>query len=151
MELLFDRLDSMNGACINRFASWFAYHLSNFQFRWGWNDWGVSLKDEPLRPKPKFIAETLQYCLRLSYHSKVLESVPQNFHNITPAQPKPRNRFVKENEDSEELEFTDISGSENAKALMEALRQKCTAEEVIDILNEISDDTLMDIDGGKCW
>ncbi|OTF74987.1 nuclear cap-binding protein subunit 1-like protein [Euroglyphus maynei] len=73
VELLFDRLDSMNGACVNRFACWFAYHLSNFQFRWNWDDWNIALKYEPLHPKPKFIAETLQYCLRLSYHAKVLE------------------------------------------------------------------------------
>ncbi|XP_046913339.2 nuclear cap-binding protein subunit 1 [Dermatophagoides farinae] len=167
VELLFDRLDSMNGACINRFASWFAYHLSNFQFRWNWDDWSIALKYEPLHPKPKFIAETLQYCLRLSYHTKVFESAPQTFHKLAPELAKPKNKFLKpkedkrmdidndktmnddtndnknndnnNNDDDDQQEEPKYTNS-NVNNMIDALRAKCSVDEIIDILNEITDD-----------
>lgn len=136
MELLFDRLDTMNGYCVNRFASWFAYHLSNFQFRWGWDDWALSLKKEALHPKPKFIAETLAYSLRLSYHQKVLESVPATFHRLAPAPLLPKNKYMsaeaarekaaqeKEGEGEEENGGGDENAAEKAAADVEMDQEK---------------------------
>lgn len=147
VELMFDRLDNMNGTCINRFASWFAYHLSNFQFRWGWDDWSISLKHENLHQKPKFIAETLGYCLRLSYHAKVLESIPQTFHRLAPKQPAPKNKFIvksgNEEENNEEnameTDQAEVIGSNHASRMMTALTHKCSPDEALDILKEIDE------------
>lgn len=54
-ELLFDRLDSMKTVCIERFAVWFAYHLSNFQFKWSWDEWRPAcVGDDRDTPKQVF-------------------------------------------------------------------------------------------------
>lgn len=143
----------MNGTCINRFASWFAYHLSNFQFRWQWDEWSISLKYENLHPKPKFIAETLGYCLRLSYHAKVLESIPQSFHRLAPAQPVPKNKFKSKSteENIEEMDvqkdeidvpkeedIEELPGAKHVSSLTTALSQRCTPEEALELLNEVA-------------
>lgn len=139
----------MNGACINRFASWFAYHLSNFQFRWGWDDWSIALKYEGLHPKTKFIAETLHYCLRLTYHAKVMESIPKLFQKLVPEQAKPKNKFAADLDENNDF---DVFGKDKIKdyasALMTAFSQKCTPEEALEILNENLSDS-MDVNQGS--
>lgn len=63
-EILFMRIDSMNVSCFDRFVIWFSYHLSNFQFRWSWEDWEACLTLDYEHPKPKFIRETMLRSLR---------------------------------------------------------------------------------------
>lgn len=132
-ELIFDRLDTMKASCIDRFASWFAYHLSNFQFKWSWSDWGSCIAQGDLNtPKCKFIRETLIKCMRLSYHQQIVEMVPQEMNALIPAPPKPFYKY--ESEDAANLD-----GTIYANKLLEMIKERCLPEDVIQLLREIPD------------
>ncbi|CAF0836408.1 unnamed protein product [Didymodactylos carnosus] len=129
VEMLFERLHSMKACCIERFAKWFAYHLSNFQFTWAWQDWIDCLDDNPESPKIKFIRETFQRCMRLSFHQRVIDFVPEQFYKIVPNKPSPIFKY----EDSE----TPISGSDYAQIIIKKIKDRATPEELLRELNKI--------------
>ncbi|CAG7717875.1 unnamed protein product [Allacma fusca] len=106
VELLYERIDSMNVSCIDRFATWFAYHLSNFQFRWGWSDWGSAVNMDPDHPKPKFISEVLLKSIRLSYYERVTEMFPQSMGALLPPPAMPQYKY---NGDTGEFAFLSLS------------------------------------------
>merc|ERR1711936_665324 len=133
-ELLYERLETMNVACFDRFVSWFSYHLSNFQFRWSWEDWEDALRLDPEQPKPKFIKEVLHRCLRLSYHQRVLDSIPDSFNGFAPDKPEPKYKYEGDPENENNMECM------IAAKIRNAIMQKCTQEEVQAILKEIPDD-----------
>ncbi|RWS16426.1 nuclear cap-binding protein subunit 1-like protein [Dinothrombium tinctorium] len=130
VELLYDRLDSMNVDCIGRFASWFAYHLSNFQFSWDWDGWSTCLTADNLSPKQRFVRETLQRCMRLSYHQRIAEIVPETFQCLLPDLPAPNNKFAED-------ETGSLSGTPYAQKLLNVLKEKHTPEEALEVLKDI--------------
>lgn len=95
-EILFMRIDSMNTSCFDRFVNWFSYHLSNFQFRWSWDDWDSCLLLDAEHPRPKFIQEVLNKCLRLSYHNMVKEMVKESYAPLLPPLPEPNYKYTGE-------------------------------------------------------
>lgn len=44
--------------------NWFGYHLSNFQFKWSWDDWLEAAQLDPMHPRAKFIIEVLLKAMR---------------------------------------------------------------------------------------
>jgi nuclear cap-binding protein subunit 1 len=121
----------MKASCIERFAKWFSFHLSNFQFRWSWDDWKVCLEENIESPKCKFIKETLLNCMRLSYHQRILEMIPEEMQKLAPEPPKPY--FKYESEDAVNLEGTLI-----ANKLLELMRNRCLPEDVLQCLREVT-------------
>lgn len=95
-EILFMRIDSMNVSCFDRFVCWFSYHLSNFQFRWSWDDWESCLDLDAEHPKPKFIREVMLKSMRLSYYQRIREILPEQFNGFTPVKPEPDYKYAKE-------------------------------------------------------
>ncbi|KAH3741507.1 nuclear cap-binding protein subunit 1-like [Dreissena polymorpha] len=137
-EMLYERLDTMKTTCIERFANWFAYHLSNFQFSWSWADWVECTHVNPLMPKPKFVAEVLHKCLRLSYHQRISNAVPESFSALVPVKPQARYKYADEGAGQ-------LPGLMTAHRLLEVIKSKCTPEETLVVLKELpnplADDT----------
>ncbi|RWS22514.1 nuclear cap-binding protein subunit 1-like protein [Leptotrombidium deliense] len=130
VELIFERLETMNISCVDRFASWFAYHLSNFQFSWNWDDWSTCLSTDTLHPKQKFVRETLHRCVRLSYHQRIAELLPDSFQPLLPEPPVPVNKYIDE-------ETSTVPGVNFAKALLTCFKEKSSPEEVLAALADV--------------
>ncbi|ELT97533.1 hypothetical protein CAPTEDRAFT_202900 [Capitella teleta] len=144
-EMLYERLDTMNASCIERLISWFSYHLSNFQLRWSWDDWSqVAVATDLDSPRPYFVREVFQKCMRLSYHKRLIEIVPGAFEPLLPVAPKPRYKF--EGEGSEKL-----AGKVAAQELKQVICSKCSPEQAVDVLrdlpNPLTDDDGSDMSG----
>ncbi|XP_072015852.1 nuclear cap-binding protein subunit 1-like [Amphiura filiformis] len=141
-EMLYERLDTMNLNCVDRLVNWFAHHLSNFQFRWSWDEWTDCLQMDPELPKPKFVREVLHKCMRLSYHQRIVESVPENFAPLLPRKPGPVNKFKME-------DASKHTGCMESHRLIDAFKSKANAEEIISLMKEFfvtKDDDSMDDD-----
>ncbi|GIY34059.1 nuclear cap-binding protein subunit 1 [Caerostris darwini] len=130
VELMYERLDTMNIDCANRFAAWFAYHLSNFQFRWNWDDWNDCISLDPLHPRPVFIRETLQKCMRLSYHQRIVDLISEAFTNLLPLRPVTLYKYTQEGAES-------LPGTVASQQLLGALKDKCTAEEALLVIKDL--------------
>ncbi len=71
VETMFQQSDELDPETFDRLTTWFAFHLSNFGYRWNWADWGVYAdpdmeKEFPFRAL--FCRDVLRRCINLSYH-----------------------------------------------------------------------------------
>lgn len=129
-EMLFERIDHMHTICIERFVNWFAYHLSNFQLRWSWDDWSEVTTMDMEAPKAKFVREVLLKCLRLSYHQRIVDNLPESFSAFVPVKPYAQYKYEQEGSGS-------LPGTMAAHSLMNAIKSKCTPDEAAQLLREL--------------
>uniref|UniRef100_A0A8D0GN20 Nuclear cap-binding protein subunit 1 n=1 Tax=Sphenodon punctatus TaxID=8508 RepID=A0A8D0GN20_SPHPU len=129
-EMLYMRLDTMNTTCIDRFINWFSHHLSNFQFRWSWEDWSDCLTQDLEKPKPKFVREVLEKCMRLSYHQRIVDIVPSAFSVLTPASPQCIYKYGDESNKT-------LPGYSVALCLTIAIKNKTSNDEIFTILKDV--------------
>ncbi|EDV26456.1 uncharacterized protein TRIADDRAFT_54475 [Trichoplax adhaerens] len=125
--ILYDRVDIMNVTCVHRFASWFSYHLSNFQYKWSWNDWEDCLNQES-SPKRRFVSEVLEKCVRLAYFDRIVEIITEPLVQLLPPEPSPKCKFERS-----DAESTDPAVN-LAQQLFTAFKAKKSPEEVIEVL-----------------
>ncbi|XP_007228090.2 nuclear cap-binding protein subunit 1 [Astyanax mexicanus] len=129
-EMMYMRLDTMNTSCIDRFISWFSHHLSNFQFRWSWEDWADCLTVDLDKPKPKFVKEVLEKSMRLSYHQRIVDIVPASFSALIPAEPLFQYKYDDESKSS-------LPGYPMAITVSNAIKNRASNEELLTILKEV--------------
>lgn len=137
-EMLYERLEHMNLHSSDRFVNWFAHHLSNFQFRWSWEEWTDCLNVDVDLPKPKFVIEVLAKCLRLSYHQRIVESVPETFAPLVPNPPEPIYKYGEEGAES-------LPGYAIAQTLCDLIKKKGSIEVVLEVLKDAPNPK--DVDG----
>jgi len=128
-QLLYMRLDTMNVSCVDRYVTWFAYHLSNNQFRWSWDDWARVLDDDLQQPKARFVNEVIQKCIRLSYHERIVDLVPKNFSKLVP--PVTDALYKYENQANK------LPGSAQAVLIQNAFREKQPIDTILQILSTV--------------
>uniref|UniRef100_A0A4W5P6L3 Nuclear cap binding protein subunit 1 n=1 Tax=Hucho hucho TaxID=62062 RepID=A0A4W5P6L3_9TELE len=129
-EMMYVRLDSMNTICIDRLLNWFSHHLSNFQFRWSWDDWVDCLALDADKPKPKFVKEVLEKCMRLSYHQRIVDIVPPTFSGLIPADPI---FFYKYQDEANSA----LPGYAVAIAVGNAIKNRASNEEILTVLKDV--------------
>ncbi|XP_070598321.1 nuclear cap-binding protein subunit 1-like isoform X1 [Erythrolamprus reginae] len=129
-EMLYMRLDTMNTICLDRFINWFSHHLSNFEFRWSWEDWSDSVSEDLERARPRFVREVLEKCMRLSYHQRIIDLVPASFSVLTPANPTCIYKYGEESNQS-------LPGYKVALCLNIAIKNKVSNDEIFTILKDV--------------
>uniref|UniRef100_A0A3P9L725 Nuclear cap binding protein subunit 1 n=1 Tax=Oryzias latipes TaxID=8090 RepID=A0A3P9L725_ORYLA len=139
-EMLYMRLDTMNTSCMDRFINWFAHHLSNFQFRWSWDDWADCLTVDLDKPKPKFVKEVLEKSMRLSYHQRIVDIVPATFSALIPADPIFTFKYEDESASS-------LPGYPTSVTVSNAIKNRASNEEILAILKEVPNPNQEDDDG----
>jgi len=84
MRFLYGRVDDMDMDLSYRFMDWFAHHLSNFEFRWKWDEWQEYISDSALHPKKAFIIGAIDKEIRLSFAKRIRETLPKSYHGLIP-------------------------------------------------------------------
>ena len=72
--------------------------------------------------------------MRLSYHQRIAEMLPETMQALVPAEPTPIYKY--ESEDAVNLEGTAI-----ANKLLELMKNRCLPEDVLQLLREVSNKT----------
>ncbi|KRX70508.1 Nuclear cap-binding protein subunit 1 [Trichinella sp. T6] len=126
-QMICDNLDTMNMTCFDRFVDWLSFHLCHFKFLWSWENWINCGELNPLAPQRMFFTELLCDCLQLSYHERLVEVLPTALHKLIPEVPLPKNKFSGSGADR-------LPGASIAQHLTQALKEKCTPEDVHAIL-----------------
>lgn len=120
----------MNTTCIDRLLNWFSHHLSNFQFRWSWDDWADCLTQDIENPKPKFVKEVLEKSMRLSYHQRIVDIVPASFSALIPANPVCSYKYGEEADSS-------LPGLAMTITVGNAIKNRASNEEILIVLKDV--------------
>ncbi|CAJ0571563.1 unnamed protein product, partial [Mesorhabditis spiculigera] len=84
VELLYDRLDTMQPVCVDRLQQWFTFNLANMDYQYEWAKWGDCLDKGDYNNKKVFVREVIERCLRFSYYDKIKERFNPFFKALVP-------------------------------------------------------------------
>lgn len=77
---------SVDVETVNRFADWFAIHLSNFNFGWAWKEWIPDANLPATHPKVVFIKRIVELEIRLAYFDRIKQTLSEEIQAV--AMPK---------------------------------------------------------------
>ncbi|KAJ7638392.1 MIF4G like-domain-containing protein [Roridomyces roridus] len=109
-----------------RFAEWFAIHMSNFGFQWVWKEWIPELSLAVQHPKRAFMRRAIEFEIRLSYHDRILKTLPQEMQ-------APEGHTIGEQAPGPDFEYDDPAKPHHdaAQAVLNLFRGRAKAEDVI--------------------
>lgn len=79
IRTIYKNLEYMECELEVRFWDWLSHHLSNFSFKWKWEEWATDLSLPPLHPRLVCIKETIEKEMRLSYYQRVRATLPEEY------------------------------------------------------------------------
>ncbi|KAF8629608.1 hypothetical protein AX15_003350 [Amanita polypyramis BW_CC] len=118
--------DGLDVDAARRFSDWFAVHMSNFNFQWVWREWVPDLALPIQHPKRTFMQRAIEYEMRLSYHERILKTLPE-------AMQAPDVCIIPEQAPGPNFEYDDPSHPycEAAQSILGLFRGRAKAEDVI--------------------
>ncbi|KAG8130329.1 putative Nuclear cap-binding protein [Naja naja] len=92
--------------------------------------WSDAVSEDLDRPRPKFVREVLEKCMRLSYHQRIVDIVHASFSVLTPANPTCIYKYGDESNKS-------LPGYNVALCLSIAVKNKASNDEIFTILKDV--------------
>ncbi|CAO4362093.1 unnamed protein product [Caenorhabditis nigoni] len=138
VDLIFSRADSMQPICIDRMVDWFSFHLSNFQYRYTWDEWKDCISNDEFSGRQVFLREVIEKCRRLGSYEKIIAALPSDFVKIHPASPEIRYLLDEEDAMSQRAEtFTQMfQERQPADAFLKELKSTDENDELPYNINE---------------
>lgn len=90
VNTMFQEAGDMDPETFDRLAEWFAFHLSNFGYKWNWSDWALYADADMVDKFPYralFCKDVLRRCIRLSYFERMTGIVPTEMSFFFPPRP----------------------------------------------------------------
>ncbi|KAJ6567374.1 MIF4G like-domain-containing protein [Mycena vulgaris] len=135
--------DGLDVEVARRFAEWFAVHMSNFGFQWVWKEWIPDLSLAVQHPKRAFMRRALEFEIRLSYHDRILKTLPEEMQ-------APEGHTISEQAPGPDFEYDDPAKPHHDSALsvLNLFRGRAKAEDVISHLDTLKVTLETSDDGG---
>ena len=80
--------------------------------------------------------------MRLSYHQKIVDIIPESMSKLVPENPKPTYKYISE-------EAADLEGTLVANKLLELFRERALPEDIFSLLRDIPDLEMIDDSDGN--
>lgn len=84
VKVLYENLDTMNTTCLDRFISWFSFHLNNTEYVFPWQTWTDATEKEKTSPKATFVQNILERCVRFTFYKKMNLLVSTTLSSLMP-------------------------------------------------------------------
>ncbi|CAM9712489.1 unnamed protein product, partial [Phaeothamnion confervicola] len=86
--LVFRKLPGLDPLAAQQFASWFAHHLANSEYKWPfWQHFAFAVELPQDHPHRVFVATVFDALVRLSYVDRIKETLPKSLHTLLPPSP----------------------------------------------------------------